>query len=335
MEKYKDLIVTLIKNHRRYPGCEGIIDKIVEEVNSKAETVIENVQDETTVRNYLIKAVSAAMIVVPKRHNINTHMTRRSEVNNKELLTSLNKETVAHSNTENEPLALTNDTSDTEVLITDETDSDSSVQEIEEYNNSEDNENIILQDYIEDEPLIKEDDIDEVSDENIINEENDNSIEIAPENLTTEESIENDTDDSATSDISFDNSLVDRMINEIEPEDTGIITPEPDNFELEEIDNLTTEGEKGEEEVSKPKTECILPDYSIFNNTERPDTIDVTEFKDDLLKLFNDNPDRKYNIIWKLKYLENKSITEIADILDIEIDDVLSGLDEILDVIEG
>ena len=30
MEKYKDLVVTLIKNHRRYPGCESIIDEILE-----------------------------------------------------------------------------------------------------------------------------------------------------------------------------------------------------------------------------------------------------------------------------------------------------------------
>ena len=327
MEKYKDLVVTLIKNHRRYPGCESIIDEILEEVNSKAATVIENVSDETTVRNYLIKAVSTAMIVVPKRHNISTHMTRRTDVN-KIGLSSLNKTEESSSNTEHEPLLLSNSTDNSENPTIEEKDSDSSAQEIDEYNNSNDNENPILQDYIEDEPLIKEDDIDELSDENIINEENDDSLEILPDDLTEEGSIEDSLDSSDTLDIPFDNSLVDRMINEIEPEDTGIVAPESDNFDLEEIDSLTTEEEGNE-------TEYNIPDYSIFGNTEESENIDVTEIKDNLLKLFNDNPDKKYDIIWKLKYVENKSITEIADILGIEIDSVLACLDEIIDIIEG
>lgn len=78
MEKYQDLIVTLIKNHRRYQGCESILDDIVREVMERAETVVSTVEDESIVTKYLTKIVSAAMITVPKEHNICPEVKKRT-----------------------------------------------------------------------------------------------------------------------------------------------------------------------------------------------------------------------------------------------------------------
>lgn len=73
MEKYYDLIVSMIKSHRKYPGCESIIDDIVSDVYSHAEVVLNTVTNESVITSYLNKIVSTSMITVPKRLGIDTH----------------------------------------------------------------------------------------------------------------------------------------------------------------------------------------------------------------------------------------------------------------------
>ena len=217
MENYKDLIITLIKNHRRYPGCEDILDEIVDEVMSKAKTVVENVDDEKTVRNYLIKTVSAAMIIVPKRHNITTRMTRRASLSDMALPKS--RQVVAeHAEPENitldsniieEPttvnIALELDKTDDNIDTLQELDSENTLLELED-NVSTPAENII------------EEDLDTVSE--------------AREELPELEEL-------STEEPDVNNSLVDRMINEIAPEDSGITYNNDDDTNLEELDEIS------------------------------------------------------------------------------------------------
>lgn len=72
MEKYYDLIVSLIKANRKYPGCEAILEDIVADVYSHAEVVLENVTNESVVTSYLNKLVTTSMITVPRRLGIRT-----------------------------------------------------------------------------------------------------------------------------------------------------------------------------------------------------------------------------------------------------------------------
>ena len=98
MEKYQDLIVTLIKNHRRYQGCESILDDIVKEVTERAKTVIDSIEDETIITKYLTKIVSTAMITVPKEHNICPEVKRRTPSIQQASHSPLKEESIAPQN---------------------------------------------------------------------------------------------------------------------------------------------------------------------------------------------------------------------------------------------
>ena len=70
MEKYHDLIVSLIKAHRKYPGCEPILEDIVADVYAHAEVVLNTVTNESVINSYLNKIISTSMVTVPKRLGI-------------------------------------------------------------------------------------------------------------------------------------------------------------------------------------------------------------------------------------------------------------------------
>lgn len=71
-KKYYDLIVELVKNHRKYAGLESILDDIVEDVYNHAKVVVDTISNEDVIESYLNKVVSTSIITVPKRLNFNT-----------------------------------------------------------------------------------------------------------------------------------------------------------------------------------------------------------------------------------------------------------------------
>ena len=76
MEKYYDLIVSLIKANRKYPGCEALLDEIVKDVYAHAEVVLSTVTNENVVTTYLNKIITTSMITVPRRLGINVQKQR-------------------------------------------------------------------------------------------------------------------------------------------------------------------------------------------------------------------------------------------------------------------
>ena len=70
MEKYYDLVVSLVKNHRKYPEYESILNDIVNDVMQRAETICKSVDDNDVVFSYLVKLVSTSMITVPKKMGV-------------------------------------------------------------------------------------------------------------------------------------------------------------------------------------------------------------------------------------------------------------------------
>ena len=335
MENYKDLIVTLIKNHRRYPGCEDILDEIVNEVMSKAKAVVENVDDEKTVRNYLIKTVSAAMIIVPKRHNITTRMTRRSNLSDMALPkpTPVVEESVEPENiTLDSNMVEETSTEDIVLKLDNTTDILNTLQE-------SDNEN----DFPEAEEIVS------ASADSIIEEE----LEIAPE--TKEELPEIDEIQSAEEQQEVNNSLVDRMINEIAPEDSGIAYNNEDT-ELEELDAISDFEELEQDStldetldiaedsveigtdtdniVNNEAKNYTLPDLQLFNIEYFDKELNLDDVHNDLTELINKHPDKQYGTIWKLKYIDNKSTDEIAESLNCDIETVLERLEDIINVVE-
>ena len=49
MRKYYDLIVSMIKSHRKFIGCEDILENIIDDVYNHAEVVLNTVENESVV----------------------------------------------------------------------------------------------------------------------------------------------------------------------------------------------------------------------------------------------------------------------------------------------
>ena len=78
MEKqYYDLIVSLIKKHRKFNGCEAILEDIVQDVYEHSIVVLGTVSNDDVVNSYLQKIINTSIITVPKKLNVNTRTPHR------------------------------------------------------------------------------------------------------------------------------------------------------------------------------------------------------------------------------------------------------------------
>ena len=65
--KYYKKIVEMVKNNRKFPGYEAILDDIVNDVYSHAEVILNTVDNEAVINSYLEKIISTSIITVPKK----------------------------------------------------------------------------------------------------------------------------------------------------------------------------------------------------------------------------------------------------------------------------
>ena len=72
--KYYDIIESLIKNHKKFPGCEAILDDIMDDVYSHSEIIISSIKDENVIRSYLERIVSTSLVTVPKKLKFNKNV---------------------------------------------------------------------------------------------------------------------------------------------------------------------------------------------------------------------------------------------------------------------
>ena len=70
--KYYDLVVELVKKHRKFSSVEDILDDIVSDVLERAKVVMSNITNQDVVETYLTKIVAISMITVPKKMDIST-----------------------------------------------------------------------------------------------------------------------------------------------------------------------------------------------------------------------------------------------------------------------
>ena len=66
-KKYYDLIISLIKEHRKFADYENILEEIVNDVYEHSKVVIGSVTNEEVLNAYIKKVVSTSMITVPKK----------------------------------------------------------------------------------------------------------------------------------------------------------------------------------------------------------------------------------------------------------------------------
>ena len=75
--KYYSIIENLVRNHRKFPGLEAILEDIIDDIYKHAESVIESIDDEMVIDGYLQKIVSTSIITVPKKLNFHNEIRHR------------------------------------------------------------------------------------------------------------------------------------------------------------------------------------------------------------------------------------------------------------------
>ncbi len=79
--KYYSIIEGLVRKHKKFPGCEAIIDEIIDDVYSHSEVIINSINNESVISAYLEKVVTTSLITVPKKMNIQKEIHPASETN--------------------------------------------------------------------------------------------------------------------------------------------------------------------------------------------------------------------------------------------------------------
>lgn len=387
MEKYYDLIVSLIKENRRYPGCENILDDIVQDVYAHAEVVLNTVSNESVISSYLSKIVSTSMITVSKKMGIASQKSHAPVI------------PVIPEETESETPLVEND-EDTPDTTDDTSDNDDSEYELDNQQPELD-ENQLLEDVDLQEEIFpqQEEEVEPLNEaqfeEESIESESDESDTDVVEDLLNEpeayelkvdetENILDETESSALDDSNnveplseyeepeqqVDKTLVDKMINGLPADDEILDAPEIDvdldsdidtailsesditeeNLLTEEFEGIqdeqnivddlyeTSESETEEKEDSNTSlaenTEFRVPTYKNFVFTAEKEEIDTSTLIPEIDALASKNPDLDIFGIFRLKYQEKLSISDIAKKLDIQEEDVLKALNELMYIVK-
>ena len=82
-KKYYDLIVEIIKEHRKYRGLESILNDIANDVYERSHSIFSAITEESVLKEYLKKAVTTSIITVSRKSNLNS---RKNQIDVKELL---------------------------------------------------------------------------------------------------------------------------------------------------------------------------------------------------------------------------------------------------------
>ncbi len=73
-------IESIVKQHKKFPGLESILDDIIDDVYSHSEVILNTVTNECVVNAYLEKVVSTSIITVPKRLGIRNNLSSQQSV---------------------------------------------------------------------------------------------------------------------------------------------------------------------------------------------------------------------------------------------------------------
>ena len=65
--KYYSIIENLVRQHKKFPGYEDIIEDIIDDVYSHSEVIINSINNDSVIKAYLEKVISTSIITVPKK----------------------------------------------------------------------------------------------------------------------------------------------------------------------------------------------------------------------------------------------------------------------------
>lgn len=333
MEKYYDLIASLVKSHRKFSGCESILDDIVQDVYSHAEVVLNTVTNESVIESYLNKIVSTSMITVPKKLGINA---KREDASTYE---DIIKASINHTQNIPEPeLESASKYSEPEEILSEDSDIDMNDQYSELSIKAEQNDDLTSENVIE---INIENESTNFGIEPDVNMELvDKMINGVPDiDVSDDTGVVNEVGDSDNnaeeSDLGIfeENQQEDLLIEETIIDSNELIT----DSNIEFIDELIVEdNDKSENEIEKSGDDSEISKvysnsiYSRFNYIPEKQEINCDEILSEIEALDLKNPDKHIKEICELKYGKMLSISEIAEKLNINENDVLESLNEIV-----
>ena len=373
-KKYYDLIVSLIKKHKKFAGCEAILDDIAEDVYDHAKVILDTIEDENVITSYLTKVVATSIITVPKKLNINTRIAHKVIMPELKDIEPVVKNEIKIDVPEPEKTDIPEFSFD-EIIeeITEEAPSEpekldeyADIEELEADLNANDSSEDITEvspaeeEEEEEEPVFEADDntlnkvLDESPSDDIMEEipEPDVNKELVDKMINSAENVSSESDDEINADEieNITEILVDESDSSLENNEPA----EEDEFSLEEMtDDSLLEAPEEDFSLGDVVTEDTLTEtQEIINNAqESPD--DSAEFTPPNYKKFNFEPNIESNNnsdeineylldldtkrpelhalqVCELKYKENKSIEEIAEILGLDTEAVIESLSEII-----
>lgn len=355
MEKYYDLIISLIKANRKYSYCEAIVDEIVNDVYKHAEVVLNTVTNEEVVTSYLNKIVTTSMITVPRRLGIQTHKQDNvtvapviisekqstnieiaeeepsDEVDNSEYAEIFADESEVSDDAEELTELAVNDEADTEdddIILSDDDDDDD--DEIEE------SDNILESDEVE---VVEEDVQDVVVDKTLVDKmiNGVSEVEIPEENCTDGEPA---SDDNEVLDLSdFESSVTDDILGE----NSDLSLEETDVCDLEDtVDDMSVTLSDDDEliDLSEPEdiqlpeestnTSIKIPSYDCFVFEPVDKSNEIVDSIQEIENVQKNHSDINVSAIVKLKYCDKLSVSDISSKLDLSEDVILEILKELV-----
>ena len=352
-KKYYDLIITLIKNHRRYPGLEFLLEEIANDVYERSKVIFETIDNETTISEYIKKVVATSIVTVPKKIDLNINLKQRANSSLIVELLSNNSSKIIDNSTDdiNSELEVQDEFED----FVEENDSELEVQDEFEDFVEENNSELEVQDEFED--SVEENDSDEIDNELIEVEQsvNDDVGLLQQEKVNKDlvdmmiNGVSNSNDDSSNTVISeqedfspldeFDNSMNDLLEVEtdllevveegleletktIDNDASSLILEEQVELQLEEnVEDLVYNNETSQNDSTKN-----LTTYDCFYYDTQEYKFDKDEIKEYLQELENQHPQCKVLLVYDLKYNKKQTVTKIAKELDFTNEQVVETL---------
>ncbi len=285
-EKYYEIIVKLVKNHRKYPGLEAILEDIVADVHERAKIVMNNVSNSEVVETYLAKIVSSSIITVPKKLNFNTNINHKVITTNSTTLSprileskTEVKENIEQENNMLEELVEEPIKSENEIILEQKSQDNVDISLVDKMINgvdsSKENDNLFIEEttFEMEETALDFEDLDNIE---IIEETEYNSTET--NDIVIEDTTESIIDEAEA------------IVEEADEIETIDVVEDQEEFLLDETETIVEDAEEIETlDIVEEQEEFLLDEAeAIIEEIDEIETIDVVEDQEEFLLENND-----------------------------------------------
>ncbi len=384
-EKYYDLILNLVRQHRRYESCKTIENDIVDDVLKRLQPVLKDIHDEAIIESYLQKLVSNSIITMSHKNNIPRRNISKpalfDNIVNQEKpveVTQKQEEHLELENELNEPNELNESVLDlTEDNLEENSEISEKAEEFIEVPQSEESiqpevglseEKLVLDEisdnveeqndndeegFSENEVMMPEQDLGDSNNIESLNEASDVIIENNPDNIVEDEKNEFSLDFSENKDNNDNSDELFELNNEINSDfdlaSVDDLTLDFNDDNVDEIKNIDEHEEVSYSdifEVDNNEEENILLkenpiksiNYDCFDIKLAHEDFSINDKEAiiaDIINVNKSHPELNLIEIFKLKYNEHKTVKEIAQELNMSEDDVIIGINKLIDISKG